>query len=126
MTDKLLANIDRDAESYEGVMAAYKLPKTTDEEKTTRAKAIEDASKHAAEVPLETARLATAILSIVESVRSTTIPQAASDLTVATHLAEAARAGAIENVRANLPSIQDSAWVQKMEAQVQSVLHLDK
>jgi glutamate formiminotransferase / formiminotetrahydrofolate cyclodeaminase len=121
LREKLLDNIDRDAESYEAVMAAYKLPKGTDEEKTARAKAIEGASKHAAEVPLETAELAAEIIRIVESLRGITIPQAASDLAVAISLAKAALAGAIENVHANLPSIQDSAWVRQMEGQVQAL-----
>jgi glutamate formiminotransferase / formiminotetrahydrofolate cyclodeaminase len=121
LRDKLLANIDRDAVSYEGVMAAYKLPKATDEEKAARAKAIEDASKHAASVPLETAKLAAEIIRIVESLRGSTIPQAASDLAVAVSMAEAALAGAIENVHANFQTIQDSAWVSQIEGQIQAL-----
>lgn len=119
---KLLENIDRDAESYEAVMAAYKLPKGTDSEKAVRAQALELASKVAASVPLETAAEAAEILRLVESLRAVTIPQAASDLAVALRLAEAARAGALENVRANLPAISDAEWVKQMEAQIQALV----
>ncbi|HET7842236.1 MAG TPA: glutamate formimidoyltransferase [Terriglobia bacterium] len=121
LRDQLLTNIDRDAESYEAVMAAYKLPKASDAEKAARAHAIEEASKLAASVPLETAKLAAEIIRIAESMRGITIPQAASDLTVAVCMAEAALAGAIENVHANLPSIQDSAWGSMMESQIQAL-----
>lgn len=123
---KLMENIDRDAESYQAVMAAYKLPKSTDSEKSQRTQTIELASKVAAEVPLETAMVATEIIRIVESLRNITIPAAASDLTVALSLAATARAGAIENVRANLPLIQDSGWVKETETRVQSLLSVTK
>jgi glutamate formiminotransferase/formiminotetrahydrofolate cyclodeaminase len=118
---KLMENIDRDAESYEAVMAAYKLPKASDADKAARARAIELASKDAATVPLETATLAAEILRILETLAGKTLPAAASDLVVARHLAQAAREGALENVRVNLPSIQDSVWVKQMEAQIQAL-----
>jgi glutamate formiminotransferase/formiminotetrahydrofolate cyclodeaminase len=119
--DKLMENIDRDAESYGAVMAAYKLPKATEAEKAAREKAIESASKVAAGVPLETATLAAEILRIVETLGGITLPAAASDLVVARHLAGAAREGALENVRVNLPSIKDEEWVRQMEAQIQAL-----
>ena len=121
LRDKLMENIDRDAESYEAVMAAYKLAKVSDVEKTARAQAIELASKVAASVPLETATLAAEIFRILETLGGKTLPAAASDLVVARHLAQAAREGAVENVRVNLPSIQDSVWVKQMEAQIQTL-----
>jgi glutamate formiminotransferase / formiminotetrahydrofolate cyclodeaminase len=118
---KLMENIDRDAESYQAVMAASKLPKSTDRERSQRAQAIELASKVAAGVPLETAMLAAEIIRLVESLRAITLPAAASDLTVALSLAATARDGAVENVLANLPSIQDANWVREMETQIQAL-----
>ncbi|MBZ5566200.1 MAG: glutamate formimidoyltransferase [Acidobacteriia bacterium] len=120
LRERLLAQIDRDAQSYETVMAAFKSPKGSEAEQAVRAKAIESASKAAASVPLETAELAAEVARLIEPLRPITIPQAASDLTVAAHLAEAALAGAVENVRANLPSIQDSVWVSQLETQIQA------
>lgn len=112
---RLLANVDRDARSYEAVMAASKLPKATAPEEAIRAQAIEEASKNAASVPLETAELAAEAARVIGTLRDITIPQAASDLAVALHLAEAARRGAVENVRANLPAIQDQEWLSQIE-----------
>src|SRR5439155_1208113 len=121
LRQRLLENVERDAASYQAVMAAMKLPKSTEAEKATRARAIEEASKAAALVPLETAELAAATRRIVEALGSVTIPQAASDLAVALYLSEAAERGALENVRANLPAIADRDWVSNLEAKLQGL-----
>ena len=47
---KLLADVDRDAEAYDRVFAAFKLPKETDEEKAVRKEAIQRETKYAADV----------------------------------------------------------------------------
>ncbi len=121
LRSRLLESIDRDAQSYEGVWATLKRPKSTEVERTVRARAIEEASKSAATVPLETAELASETARVIEALRGITIPQAASDLAVALHLAHAAERGAIENVRANLPSIRDADWMGKVEARLRSL-----
>jgi formiminotetrahydrofolate cyclodeaminase len=121
LRERLLANIDRDARSYEAVMAAYKLQKTNESEQAVRSQAIEEASKNAAAVPLETAELAVEVGHLLDGLRPTTgktIPQAASDVAVALSLVQSAKAGAIENVHANLPSIQDQDWTKQMEVKL--------
>jgi formiminotetrahydrofolate cyclodeaminase len=119
LRDRLLTNVDRDAQSYEAVVAALKLPKSTESEQAARARAREEANKTATLVPMETAEMAAETARLVESVRPITLAQAASDLAVALHLAGAARCGALDNVRANLPSIQDRDWAAQIEARVQ-------
>jgi glutamate formiminotransferase len=121
LRDRLLENVELDAGSYEAVVAARKLPKATESEKAARARALEQASKTAASVPLQTAELAREVAQVVESLHGITIPQATSDLFVATEMAEAARQGAIENVRANLPDIQDTAWNAEIERKLESL-----
>ena len=119
---RLMEAVDRDAESYEGVIAAYKFPKSTEAEQAARSAAIETASKKAAEVPLQTASMAAEVAKLVESLRPITTPQAASDLIVAHDLAETAIRGGLENVRANLPSIQDSGWVKNTESRMKNLV----
>ncbi|MBZ5516075.1 MAG: glutamate formimidoyltransferase [Acidobacteriia bacterium] len=114
----LMENIDRDSESFEAFMVAMKLPKATESEQAARASALEKASRHAAEVPLETAELVREVEATLAPLPAMTIPQATSDLSVALALAEAARGGAIENVHVNLASIQDRAWVEGIEARL--------
>jgi len=118
---RLMEAIDRDAASYDAVMAAFRLPKATAEEQAARAKAIEESSKVAAAVPLETAEMAAEAARVVKDLQAMTVPQAASDLNVALALATAGRAGAVENVRANLPSISDQEWVARLEARLRAL-----
>src|SRR5437762_13182358 len=118
---RLLENVDRDAASYQAVLAAMKLPKSTEAEKAARAQAIEAASKAAALVPLETAEMAGETRRRMAALGAITIPQAASDLSVALHLAEAAERGAVENVRANLPAIRDREWLERIESRLREL-----
>jgi glutamate formiminotransferase len=121
LRQRLLANIDRDAQSYEAVVGTMKLPRATQAEQAARAQAVEAASKTAAEVPMETAELAAEVARVIEALRPITIPQASSDLAVALDLAGAARRGAVENIRANLASIHDPAWLARIEQKLQNL-----
>jgi glutamate formiminotransferase/formiminotetrahydrofolate cyclodeaminase len=121
LRERLMENVDRDAQSYEAVLRSLKLPKTTDAERATRDQAIEAASKTAAAVPLETAEMAAAVAREIGDLSGVTVPQAAPDLQVAASLAEAARRGGIENVRANLPSVHDEGWLRDVAARLQAL-----
>jgi formiminotetrahydrofolate cyclodeaminase len=57
----------------------------------------------------------------IASLAGITIAQAASDLSVASNLAETARRGGIENVRANLPGVQDESWLRDIEARMEKL-----
>ena len=58
---RLRALMQEDAEAYDGMVAARKLPKDTDEEKQTRKQAMAAAARRATEIPMETARVASRI-----------------------------------------------------------------
>src|SRR6185369_13302352 len=94
--------VDRDAEAFQKVMAAYKRPK--DE----RAPYVEEALHGAAEVPLQVYERAAAMQKRLEALE---IPaKFGSDLAVAKGLTMAAMAGVLENVQINLDSIHDEAF----------------
>jgi glutamate formiminotransferase len=126
LRQRLLENIDHDALSYEAVMAAFKLPKSTENERAERTRAIEEASKKATLVPLETAELSTEVAKIISSLPDITIPLAAPDLAVALDLAGTARRGAIENVRANLPSIRDREFLGNVKGKLEKAATSDE
>ena len=107
--------MNEDAASFDAMVAARKLPKETDAEKAARARAMQDAAKRAAEVPMETARCAATLLSRVPLVAEKGNPNAASDAGVAALLLASAAEGALLNVGINLGSIPDPAFVQTME-----------
>ena len=121
LRQRLLENTDRDALSYQAVLAAFKLPKSTDSEKADRTRAIEAASKNATSVPLETAELSAEVAMIVSSLRDITIPLAAPDLAVGLELASTAQRAAIENVRANLPWIRDQVFLDRVERKLEAI-----
>jgi len=122
LRQRLLENIDRDAQSYQAVMAAFKLPKSAESEKAERARAIEEASKVATSVPLETAELSAEVAKIISGLRDITIPLAGPDLAVALDLAGTAQRAAIENVRANLPSIKDQEFLDQVERRLEKAV----
>lgn len=113
-SEKLLADVDRDAEAYDRVFAAFKLPKETDEEKAVRKEAIQRETKRAAEVPMEVAHTAFSVLPLIEAVATMGNSNAITDATVAMMCARTAVIGALLNVRINLTSITDEAFVKTM------------
>ena len=113
--------VRRDAEAYAGFVGSMKLPKSTDAEKAARKKAMADAAVHAAEIPLETMRVALAVMRLAVVVAKKGNPHAASDGAVAALLARAAMRGADMNVRINLPSVPDEALRARMLAEATSL-----
>ena len=115
---KCLGNIDRDSDAYAGVIEAFRLPKGSDLEKKARTAAIQQALQHASRVPLETAELAARIIYLAAQVVKKGNPNAVTDGAVAGMLARTAALGGVMNVRVNLASIKDSAFVARMARQV--------
>jgi len=111
----------RDAEAFDAVMRAMRLPKGTDEEKRRRQSVLQETLKHAADVPLEVASLAVTLLEISGGLARTGTPNAISDVGVAVLLAHAAGQGALLNVRINLAAIKDPAYKADGAARVRTL-----
>ncbi len=118
LREKLLKDIDRDADAYNEVFLAFKLPKSTDEEKEKRQKAIQDGLKHAALVPLGVAEDAFSILKLARKAVSLGNRNAVTDGAVAAMMARTAVLSALYNVKINLGSIKDEAFVDEMREYV--------
>ncbi len=114
LQQQMVADIDRDSEAYDRVFAAFKLPKETDEEKAARSQAIQRETKYAAEVPMQVARAAHSILPLIAEVARKGNQNAITDATVAMMCARNAVLGALLNVRINLTSIKDEAYVKQL------------
>ncbi|MBM7614205.1 cyclodeaminase/cyclohydrolase family protein [Alkaliphilus hydrothermalis] len=121
LREKLMKDIDRDADSFNEVMGAFKLPKETDEEKATRSKSIQEATKKAAEVPLEVAKDAFGMMEMIEAVVVKGNASAVTDGAVAAMMARTAVLSAIYNVKINLSSIKDEAFVADLTQQVKQL-----
>ena len=96
-----------DAEAFDRVMAAFKMPKDTDELVLERKNTIRTETLNAAVVPMQTARLAYELLATLPALASTGNANAVTDVGVAGLLASAACKGALFNVEINLNSLPD-------------------
>jgi glutamate formiminotransferase / formiminotetrahydrofolate cyclodeaminase len=105
--------IDADAASYDAVMAAFKLPHGDGAETAKREETIQQASKGAAEVPLQVAERAVALLARLVQLETIAAASMKSDLKVARLMGEAGARGAIANVEINLDGIRDEAYVRE-------------
>ena len=112
----------RDAQAYEGVTVAYKLPKDTDDQVARRTKAIDDALVGAALIPLETARACAKVAELAATAAELGNTNAASDAGVAALLAEAACRGAVYNVRINVSSMTDKSRGKDLAAEGEKIL----
>ena len=106
---KMLELVDEDTRSFDGIMAAMGLPKGTPEEKAARSKAIEAATLHAAQVPLETMKTAMDVFPLAVAMARDGNPNSASDAGVAALAARAAVRGAFLNVKINAQGLEDKA-----------------
>lgn len=94
-----------DSEAFDSVVAGFRMPKSTEEEKDARRQSIRLATLRAAEVPLATSQHGMDLLNVLEDLATHGNANAASDVGVASLLASAAVKGALFNVDINLASL---------------------
>ena len=107
--EAFLALADQDAQAFESVMASFKLPKETDEEKASRTLKIQEAYEGAAEVPLQLAKRAIQLMELAEDATAMGNPHAASDGYSAGALLFSAALSAMANVRINAAGLKDQS-----------------
>ncbi|MBI4467726.1 MAG: glutamate formimidoyltransferase [Acidobacteria bacterium] len=118
LSGALLAAVAEDAESFQLVMTAYKLPKENGEETPAREAAIQDALKSAVEVPTRTAEHAFQVLLNLGPLAEIGNPNLLSDVAVGSQLALAAIKGAYYNIVTNLSSITDEEFNTQRHSQM--------
>ena len=113
--------LQEDTTAYNGVIAAYKMPKETGEEQAARSQAIQAGLIVAADVPLEICRVAAAVCRLAKVAAGIGNPRAVTDAGIGAILGEAAVVGAALNVKINLGSIKDEAYVAKAAAEIEAI-----
>ncbi len=101
----LTTGVQKDSEAFDAVMAAFKLPKNTEEESSARHTAIQQATLAATQAPLESAQNALAVMKLALSAATHGNLNAISDAGAAFFLAKAGLTAAGLNVRINLPGL---------------------
>jgi glutamate formiminotransferase/formiminotetrahydrofolate cyclodeaminase len=114
LVDELLLLIDEDTASFNRIMDCFSMPKGTDEEKAARAKALEEATLYAAQVPLRTMEATLKALPLALEMAQKGNPASASDAGVAALAAVAGIKGARLNVRINAAGLKDKASAQPL------------
>ena len=110
LRERLLAAVDADSEAFNAVLTAFRLPPDDPQ----RADAIQIATIHASDVPLEVARLVLEAMQLAGQVAATGNKNAISDATVAALVGLAAVEGAAFNVRVNAASIEDATLAARL------------
>lgn len=118
---KLQNDIENDAQAYREVLAAYKLPKNTDDQKKKRSDTIQAAFKTAATVPLGVARDAVQIMDLAARAIKDGNPNATSDGAVAVLAARTAALAAAYNVKINLSAIKDTVFVAELTREIEEL-----
>lgn len=111
---ELTQAVDDDASSFEVLMATFKLPKETDEQKEARRAAIVKATLNAAHVPLHVAADAVKVMELAIKCARHGLQSAISDAMSGFAMSRAALTAAGYNVRINLNSLEDKSLGEKM------------
>jgi formiminotetrahydrofolate cyclodeaminase len=114
LRDTLTRLIDEDSAAYDAVVAAYRLPKETDEQKTARKEQIQNALLRATEVPLDVMRASIAALETMQEVARYAHQAAGSDVGVALALLNTGAHGGALNVRINLEGLANRAKAEEL------------
>jgi formiminotetrahydrofolate cyclodeaminase len=117
LRDTLVELVDRDSAAYEAVMAAFRLPKGTEAEKSARREAIRAGTKEATDVPLETMRACRRALRGAGIVALRGNPNAKSDVGVAVELLLAGLRGARLNVEINLGALGEPEYAARIRGE---------
>lgn len=114
--------IDKDANSFNGVIDAFKLPKSTDEEKAARSAKIQEEYKNAANVPFTVGMKAVELIDYAEKLVEKGNKNAITDVGVGVLNIKLAVTGAFYNVKINLGSIKDEAYVKDLKEKMAKTL----
>ncbi len=115
---RLSQAVDEDAASFTAIMQAFKLPKATDEDKSIRSQAIQDATLYASEVPLQTARDSVNVMRLALKVARVGNSNAITDGASGAVMARAALTSAGYNVRINLTSLKDTSKANDLQKEL--------
>lgn len=121
--NKLLYLVDEDTHSFNQIIAAFRMPKATGDEKKLRAQAIEDATKYATEIPFQVMRTAYESMVVMQAMIADGLPNSLSDAGVGILCARTAVLGAYFNVRINAKDIKDKEFVTDILSRAEEIYH---
>ena len=112
--EKALKLIDEDAESFNQVMKAFRMPQETEKQREERQQEIQRTFKNAAATPLEMIELSVEIAELAVDIAAKGNPNAVTDAAAGAIAAKAAADTAYYNVMINLESIEDEKFIERV------------
>ncbi|MFB0498277.1 glutamate formiminotransferase/formiminotetrahydrofolate cyclodeaminase [Mucilaginibacter sp. OAE612] len=109
--NELLALVDQDTTAFNQIMQAFSLPKSNNEEKAARDKAIQDATRYAIEIPFKVMEAALDSMEVIKAMTLSGNPNSITDAGVAALCARTAVLGAFMNVKINASGYKDKDYV---------------
>ena len=119
---ELMTLVDEDTEAFNRIMAAFGLPKGTDEEKAARTVAIQEATLFATKVPLHTMQASIKVFELCRAMAEEGNPNSVSDAGVGVLAARAAVLGAGLNVKINAGGLKDRAVADRLVGQANALI----
>ncbi|MBN2445865.1 MAG: glutamate formimidoyltransferase [Phycisphaerae bacterium] len=119
--DELLRLIDDDTDAFNKIMAAFGLPKGSEDEKAARIAAIQAATREAIEVPFRTMEQSLACMEVCKAMAEIGNPASVSDAGVGALAARSAVMGAYLNVKINAADMEDKAWLSDLLARAEKI-----
>ena len=118
---ELVGLVDEDTAAFDRIMAAFGLPKGTDEEKAARAEAIEEATLYASQVPLRTMKASFKVFEVAMAMATEGNPNSVSDAGVGALAARSAVLGACLNVKINAVGLKDKEKAATLIAEAEGI-----
>jgi formiminotetrahydrofolate cyclodeaminase len=119
---QLVVMIAKDVTAFDSLMTAYKLPKTTEQDRARRSATIQSSLRCATEVPLECARLCAAVITLAQRAAEHGYRGVVSDAGVGVLAAYAALRGAALNVHINVPALQDRQFAERSKTEIDALV----
>ncbi|MGH4140112.1 cyclodeaminase/cyclohydrolase family protein [Clostridium sp.] len=113
--DKFLELMNKDTEFFLILMAAFKLPKETEDQKKVRSAKIQEGYQKALEIPLSVAEESYKIYGYVKTAAELGNKNAISDAGVSALMLQASIESAILNVKINLSSLKDETYKREIK-----------
>jgi methenyltetrahydrofolate cyclohydrolase len=119
---RLTVMVQEDVSAFDGLMAAYKLPKGTDHDKARRAEVIQASLERATQVPLDCARACGEVIALSQRAGEHGYQHVISDAGVGVSAAYAALRSAALNVFINAPALEDRAFAEQAVSEINELL----
>ena len=119
--NELVSLVDEDTAAFDKIMAAFGLPKGTEEEKQARADAIEEATLYASQVPLRTMKASFRVFEVARAMATEGNPNSVSDAGVGALAARSAVLGACLNVKINAVGLVDKEKAAELISEAEEI-----